>query len=169
VKGGFTVIQKSLRTDDDIERIFLKYSNLIYRLAFSQTQNKNDADDVFQEVFLRYMKGKKNFESEEHEKAWLIRVTINCSKKLWASAWFRNTVGLDENMAFEMQEENEIYHTLQQLPKKYRTVIHLFYYEDMSIAKISQTLGVKESAVRTQLTRARNLLRTNLKGDLDDV
>ena len=142
---------------------------MIYRLAFSQTQNKNDADDVFQEVFLRYIKGRKTFESEEHEKAWLIRVTINCSKKLWNSAWFRHTVALDENISFEMPQENEIYHALLQLPQIYRTVIHLFYYEDMSVAQISGVLGMKDSAVRTRLTRARDLLRTRLKGDFDYV
>jgi len=163
------VFHESLRTDDDIERAFLKYGDMIYRLAFSQTQNKNDADDVFQEVFLRYIKGRKTFESEEHEKAWLIRVTINCSKKLWNSAWFRHTVALDENIAFEMPQENEIYHALLQLPQIYRTVIHLFYYEDMSVTQISEVLGMKESAVRTRLTRARDLLRTWLKGDFDYV
>ncbi|MDF2631841.1 MAG: polymerase subunit sigma-24, partial [Caproiciproducens sp.] len=113
------MFHESLRTDDDIERAFLQYGNMVYRLAFSQTQNKNDADDVFQEVFLRYIKSRKAFESEEHEKAWLIRVTINCSKKLWSSAWFRHTVALDENISFEMPQENEIYHALLQLPQIY--------------------------------------------------
>jgi len=163
------VLQKSLRTDDDIEQVFHQYADLVYRLAFSQTQNKNDADDVFQEVFLRYMKETKAFVSEEHEKAWLIRVTINCSKKLWSSAWSRRTVALDENMIAEQPEETEVYSALMQIPQKYRTVIHLFYYEDMPVAKISEVLGMKESAVRTQLTRARNLLRTKLKGDFDYV
>ncbi len=163
------MLQKSLRTDDDIERVFHQYADMIYRLAYSQTQNKIDADDVFQEVFLRYMKETKPFESEEHEKAWLIRVTVNCCKKIWSSAWFRHTVELDENLALEMPEESEVYHSLMQLPKKYRTVIHLFYYEDMPVAQISRILGLKESAVRTQLTRARNLLKTKLKGDFDYV
>lgn len=163
------MLQKSLRTDDDIERVFHQYADLVYRLAFSQTQNKHDADDVFQEVFLRYMKEKSAFVSEEHKKAWLIRVTVNCSKKLRGSAWFRRTVALDENIASEQPQENEICSALQQLPQKYRTVIHLFYYEDMPVAKISEVLGMKESAVRTQLTRARNLLRTKLKGDFDYV
>lgn len=163
------MLQQSLRTDDDIERVFHQYADMIYRLAYSHTQNRNDADDVFQEVFLRYMKGTKSFESEEHEKAWLIRVTVNCCKKLWSSAWFRHTVELDENLALEMPEESDVYHSLLQLPKKYRTVIHLFYYEDMPVAQIGRILGMKESAVRTQLTRARNLLKTKLKGDFDDV
>jgi len=162
-------MQKSLRTDDDIERVMKQYADLVYRVAFSQTQNKNDADDVFQEVFLRYIKRNSAFESEEHEKAWLIRVTINCSKKLWNSAWFRHTVAFDQELVFEMPEENDISNALSQLPSIYRSVIHLFYYEDMSVAQISDVLGMKESTVRTRLTRARELLRTKLKGEFDYV
>lgn len=163
------MLQESLRTDDDIERVFHQYADMVYRLAFSQTQNRSDADDVFQEVFLRYMRRAGAFESEEHEKAWLLRVTVNCSRKLWRSAWFRRTVALDETVTFDMPEETGVARALLQLPQKYRTVIHLFYYEDMPVAKIAETLGMKESAVRTRLTRARELLRTKLKGDFDDV
>jgi RNA polymerase sigma factor, sigma-70 family len=163
------LLQESLRTDDDIERVFHQYADMVYRLAFSQTQNRSDADDVFQEVFLRYMRRAGAFESEEHEKAWLLRVTVNCSRKLWRSAWFRRTVALDETVTFDMPEETGVARALLQLPQKYRTVIHLFYYEDMPVAKIAETLGMKESAVRTRLTRARELLRTKLKGDFDDV
>lgn len=163
------MLQESLRTDDDIERVFHQYADMVYRLAFSQTQNRSDADDVFQEVFLRYMRRAGAFESEEHEKAWLLRVTVNCSRKLWRSAWFRRTVALDESVTFDMPEETGVARALLQLPQKYRTVIHLFYYEDMPVAKIAETLGMKESAVRTRLTRARELLRTRLKGDFDDV
>ena len=162
-------MQRSLYTNDDIERVLQQYANLVYRIAFSQTQNKNDADDVFQEVFLQYIKRNRAFESSEHEKAWLIRVTINFCKKLWNSAWFRHTVGFDQEMVFEMPEENDISHALSQLPPIYCSVIHLFYYEDMSIAQISEVLGKKESTVRTRLTRARELLRTKLKGDFDYV
>jgi len=162
-------MQKSLHTDNDIERVLQQYANLVYRIAFSQTQNKNDADDVFQEVFLQYIKRNSAFDSDEHEKAWLIRVTINFCKKLWHSAWFRHTVGFDQEMVFEMPEENDISHALSQLPPIYCSVIHLFYYEDMSIAQVSEVLGMKESTVRTRLTRARELLRTKLKGDFDYV
>lgn len=162
-------MHKSSRTDDDIERVFQRYSELVYRIAFSQTQNKSDADDVFQEVFLRYIKSNNTFESEEHEKAWLIRVTINCSRKLWSSAWFRHTVAFDQEIVFEMPEENDISHALSQLPPIYRSVIHLFYYEDMSVAQVSGVLDMKESTVRTRLTRARELLRTKLKGEFDYV
>lgn len=161
--------EKSLRTNDLIDETIEKYAGMVYRLAFSQTKNKSDADDVFQEVFLKYISTNRTFQSEEHEKAWLIRVTINCSKSLWLSAWRRHTVPLQEEIAFDMPEDDELYHVLLQLPKKYRAVIHLFYYEDMSIAQISEILHEKESTVRTQLTRARAELRNLLKGDCKNV
>lgn len=151
---------------------------MVYRLAFAHAKNKSDADDVFQEVFLRYIKSNCKFESEEHEKAWFIRVTINCVRKLWRSNWFRRMVSIDVNTLFEIQEvtisqgvelEIEIYHVLMKLPLRYRTVIHLFYYEDLSVAQISRVLNVKESTIRTQLTRARTILKEKLKGDFDYV
>ena len=107
------MLKNSLREEDYIEGIIDKYFNMVYKLAFSQTKNKTDADDVFQEVFLRYIKSNCKFENSEHEKAWFIRVTINCCRKLWSSAWFRHTVPLDEDISLEMQEENEIYHVIR--------------------------------------------------------
>lgn len=151
----------------DAETVIQFYSNMVYRLAFSQTKNQSDADDVFQEVFMRYIKKMPQFESENHRKAWLIRVTINCAQKLWAAPWRKKTVPLDENMIFERKEDSDLYEDLQKLPMKYRAVIHLFYYEDLSIQEISTVLRRKPSTVRTQLTRARNQLREQFKEDYD--
>ncbi len=155
----------NLTTDDVIN----KYSNMVYRLSFSQTKNISDADDIFQEVFLRYIKYNKTFESEEHLKAWLIRVTINCCKKLWHSAWFKRTTSLEDSFTFEIKEENDINYALCKLPVNYRTVIHLFYYEELSVREISEILNIKESTIRTRLTRARQSLKEILKGDYDYV
>ncbi len=83
---------ESLRTDDCIENVIKEYSNMVYRLAFSQTRNKSDADDIYQEVFFRYIKKNPKFETEIHRKAWFIRVTINCCKKMWLSSWFKKIV-----------------------------------------------------------------------------
>jgi len=157
---------QSLRTDDCIDEVIKKYSAMIYRLTYSRIPSKNDADDIFQEVFLRYISKKRIFENEEHRKAWLIRVTINCSKKLWTSAWFRKTVPLEDTITFEMQEESKLNSILTTLSPKNRTVIYLFYYEDMSIAQISKALGEKPSTIRTRLTRARAKLKEKLKGDI---
>lgn len=162
---------QSLRRDDDIEEIIKEYSNMVYRLAISLTKSKTDSDDIFQEVFLRYIKRNTEFDSEEHRKAWLIRVTINCSNSFWTSAWKKKTIHLsdtdqlEDHISFELQEETVLYNEITKLPKKYRTVIHLFYYEDMSIEQISKVLHIKPATVRTQLTRARAMLKVTLKGE----
>lgn len=160
---------QSLRTDDCVEKVVKFYADMVYRLAFARTGTKCDADEVFQEVFIRYIKKQPVFENEEHRKAWLIRVTINCSNKLWNSAWKRKIEPLAETIPFEAKEDIDLYNELQQLPKKYREVIHLFYYEDMSLEEISQALNRKNSTVRTQLTRARELLKIMIKEEDYDV
>lgn len=149
----------------DAEAIVKKYADMVYKLAFSQVHNKNDADDIFQEVFLRYFKNPQKFESEEHQKAWLIRVTINCSKKHWSSAWNRKTTALNKSFTFSMPEENILADALRKLSPKYRAVIHLFYYEGYAVEQISHILKVKQSTVRTQLTRARAQIGKMLKGE----
>lgn len=158
----------TLCTNDEVDAVIHTYSNMVYRLALSQTKNKADAEDVFQEVFLRLVANARPFETEEHRKAWLIRVTINCSRKLFGSAWFRRTVPLDhEVLQFDTPEKSEVYYAVLSLPRKYRTVIHLFYYEDLSIAQISEMLSQNESTIKSQLHRARKMLDLRLKGDFD--
>ena len=156
---------RSLRTNDCVDEVIEKNSNMVYRLALSQMKNKQDAEDVFQDVFLRYIAKPRTFESEEHRKAWLIRVTINRSRSVWA-AWFRKTEPLDNSLVAETTAENEISEYLAMLPQKYRSVIHLFYYEELSTKQISEILDAKESTVRTWLTRARSILREKLNGGL---
>ncbi|MPW24219.1 sigma-70 family RNA polymerase sigma factor [Alkalibaculum sp. M08DMB] len=141
------------------------FSDMVYRLAFSHTRNKSDADDIYQEVFLIYLRKKPQFKTEEHRKAWLIRVTINSCKKMWALPWRKKIVPLNETIVFETEEETNLHYELQKLPMKYRTVIQLFYYEDLSIEEISKALKQKPSTVRTQLTRARYKLKEILKED----
>ncbi|RFZ77664.1 sigma-70 family RNA polymerase sigma factor [Lacrimispora amygdalina] len=155
--------QQSLRTDDCTEKVIRYYSDMVYRLAFARTGTKHDADDVFQEVFLRYVKKKPVFVDEEHRKAWLIRVTINCSNNFWSSLWNKKTQELNDEILFETKESINIYSELQQLPPKYREVIHLFYYENMSLEEISLALNRKNSTIRTQLTRARAMLKKFIK------
>ncbi|KHD35659.1 ECF subfamily RNA polymerase sigma-24 subunit [Clostridium acetobutylicum] len=159
---------KTIPLDDKVSEVFEQYSDMVYKLALTRTKNKADADDVFQEVFLRFLKHSKEMDSEEHKKAWLIRVTINCSKKLFDSAWFRRTTPIEDNIKFN-DEEKEVYFSVMELPVKYRTVIHLHYYEDMTISDISKILKIKESTIKSQLKRARALLKLKLKGEYDDV
>ena len=143
----------------EYQEIVEKYSNMVYRLAYFYTNSKYDADDIYQDVFLKYLQNKKQFENEEHKKAWLIRVTINCCKKLWLSSWKRKIIPLDDEIKFEMEENIGLYNEIKKLPKKYRVVIHLFYYEQYSVKDISKILKQKESTIRTWLTRARKMLK----------
>lgn len=146
-----------------------KYFDMVLRLALARTGDKHHADDVVQEVFYRFVKKERNFESEEHLKAWLIKVTINCSKNVFLNDFFKNTLPLTEEITFENPEEGEVYYTVMSLPAKYRTVIHLFYYEDMPIKDISNLLNLKESTVKSQLHRAREMLKEKLKEDIEIV
>lgn len=145
---------------------FEKYANTVYRLAFVRTKNKADSDDILQEVFLRYMKVYEKMESEEHVKAMLLRITVNCSNSLKTSFWQKKTEPLDE----KLQSEDEITDTyvLQQvlnLPLKYRTVIHLHYYCGYSVEEIANLQNSNPSTIKTQLARARATLKKTIKAD----
>lgn len=117
---------------------------------------------------MRLVQHQDKISDEEHLKAWLIRVTLNCCKKQFDSAWRRKTVSMEEQKEAgyeEEYEENVIYKEVQNLPEKYRTVIHLFYFEEYSVKEIGEITGQKESAVKTQLSRARGILKEKLKGE----
>lgn len=151
--------------NDSVENVILYYSDMVYRLAYARMGSKQDADEIYQEVFLRYMKKQPVFQTEEHRKAWFLKVTINCSNSLWNSLWRKRTEPLKDDLALEDQKEIDLSHALKTLPAKYREVIHLYYYEDMSTDEISRLLGRKSSTVRTQLVRARAMLKKVLKED----
>ncbi|MEG1776183.1 MAG: sigma-70 family RNA polymerase sigma factor [Clostridia bacterium] len=158
---------RSQRTAAEIEAFIHRHSALVYRVAYARTNQKADADDVFQEVFLRYAAKLPTFESEEHQRAWLIRVTLNCASKHYASFWNRKTTALPEDFAFAQPEESGLAEALRQLPAKDRALVHLFYYEGYSTDEIAKLLRTKTSTVRTRLTRARAKLKVLLKGDYD--
>lgn len=148
------------------EAVFQKYADTVYRLAFVRTGSKNDSDDILQEVFLRYMKVWGKMESEEHIKATLIRITVNCSNSWLSSAWFKKTDPLDENIA--AAEDNSAQSTLSEvlkLPVKYRTVIHLHYYMGYSVAEIAELTKTNPSTVKTRLARARGRLKKTLEAE----
>ena len=147
---------------------------MVYRLAFLRTKSAADAEDVLQEVFVRCLRSNPAWADAEHQKAWFIRVTINCSKSLVTSAWRRHATPLEtvpepDSLLTEMQEETDVYGAVLQLPQKYRTAIHLYYYEGYSVREIAQMTGSTEPAVKSQLFRARELLREQLKGEFIDV
>lgn len=151
------------KKDESIEQVIDKYADMVYRLALARTQNKYDAEDVFQTVFMKYIKKAPVFNDEDHRKAWLIRVTVNCSKSIFLSPWHKNTQPLEETLQTEDPEKMELFQELKKLPQRYREVIHLFYFEDLSVSQISEILHRKESTVRTQLTRGRSILKSFMK------
>ena len=165
--------QESMRMDSIRESIE-RYTDMVYRLAFSMMKNKYDADDIHQEVFVQYISHYPKLESEEHKKAWLIRVTVNTCKNWWKSAWQRKVCGMLERQEVLESEEAilqwemryPIMEQVRNLPQKYKAVIHLFYYEEMSIKEIAEVLELKESNVRARLTRARQKLKEVLKEDV---
>lgn len=154
--------------DDAVRR----HADMVYRLAVLNTGNEQDAQDAFQEVFLKLFRHKDSIQSEEHLKAWLIRVTVNQCRSMAASAWNRKTVSLEavaEAAAPQDGEDHsEVYEAVKTLPEKYRQVIHLFYYEHLPISRIAQVLDRNEATVKTHLARGRSLLKEKLKGSFRD-
>lgn len=143
---------------------FYEYSDMVYRLAFARVRNKYDADDILQDVFLRYMKSKQAVTDHEHAKALLIRITINCTKSMFMGASRKKTAALDEFISVEMPARDTLEAVLA-LPLKYRTVIHLHYYCGYNVDELAKILDRKPSTVKSQLHRARLKLKDYLEGD----
>lgn len=152
-------MRKQTYKNDDANEVILRNSDMVYKLAYSQMKNKADADDVYQEVFWRYIKKRPLFNSSEHEKAWFIRVTLNCSKTAMKSFWKTKTVELDENTELIEPNTEDLSYALNCLPKKYNAVLHLFYYEDLTVEQIASIIKTSKSNVRMLLTRSRRALR----------
>jgi RNA polymerase sigma factor (sigma-70 family) len=152
-------------TNDVVTRAIEKYSDMIYRICFMYLKSEADSQDISQEIFLKLLQRKEPFESDEHEKAWLIRVTINKCKDFHKSFFHKNVCSI-ENMEIPTQDKTET-GVLQQvllLPQKYRDVIYLYYFEDYPVAEIAAILGEKENTVHTHLRRAKALLKDKLRG-----
>ncbi len=152
------------------EKAIDRYADMVYRLALSQMKNTNDADDLFQEVFVRLVSHIQDLESWEHVKAWLIRVTINCAKKHYGLYWNKNVDFIeelervaDQSGGYELPEEHPVRAAVQKLPPKYRLMIHLYYFEERTAAEIAQLTDQKESTVKSQLHRAREMLKGLIK------
>lgn len=162
-------MQSSMSIDPRIDEVIGRYYPMVYKLAYARTRNSYDAEDVLQEVFLRYIRKMPDFENEEHEKAWFLRVTINCSKNLFADFTRQKSASYIENTLGMTDDEKILDEYLDKLPKKYRTVIHLFYYEDLKILDIAKILNLKESTVKMHLTRARRLVKGYMGMEVENV
>lgn len=151
-----------------VEILIEKYRNNLYVMAFSVCKNTQDAEDVVQDTFIQYWSQKKEFESEQHIRAWLIRVAINKAKNKNNTFFRRNSLPLEDYMqtlAFESEESFGLFEAVMNLPEKYRIVIHLFYYEDYSVNEIANILKLTQNNVKTRMSRGRGLLRNTLKED----
>ena len=144
------------------EHAAVRYQNMVYRIALHYFGNSQDAEDAVQEVFLRLYAAEKSFESPEHLRRWLIRVTVNVCRDVLRSPWRRRRVSLEElpeEPVFDQPEQAALYREVMALPEKYRTVLNLFYYEELSVKEIGELLGLRTSAVTTRLHRARARLK----------
>lgn len=152
-------------TQDERTLVVERWGDMVWRLALARTANVSDAEDVFQEVFLRYFRHEHQLDNDEHRKAWLIRCTVNRANSLLTSPWRRKTVPLEVAAQVGVEDEyREVYSAVLSLPAKYRAVIHLHYFEGLSVAEIATDLDLPEGTVKSQLSRGRALLRDILEG-----
>lgn len=148
-----------------------QYQDTVYRVALHVLGSPFDGEDAVQEVFLRLYTHPKPFDSEEHLRRWLIRVTVNTCKNTLKSRWRKGRTSLDdvaETPVFDTPAEETLYQTVLALPGKYRAVLILHYYEELSTAEIGQILNIRQSAVTTRLSRARTMLKNKLGEERQD-
>ena len=154
-----------------VDELIACYQDNLYAVAFNICKNQMDAEDVVQETFVQYYTTKKQFEDQQHLRAWLIRVAINKAKNMTRTFWRRNKCSLEdymETLTFEDTDSRNLFEEVMKLPDKYRIIIHLFYYEDYSVKEIAKILKLSESNVKTRLSRGRTLLRNTLKEAWDN-
>ena len=152
---------------DKVLQAMKRYSSMVYRLAYARTRSHADAEDIYQEVFLKLAKADISFENQEHVKAWLLRVTVNCTVNLFRSAWrqhVQTVEALPERASVWDGDDRceALNRALDNLPARYRAVIHLYYYEEMSVDEISAALNTKPATIRSRLARGRERLKREL-------
>lgn len=162
-EGTFKAKEKQMRLST--EEAYGMFADNVFAAAFSVCRSKAESDDIVQDTFIKYHFGDTQFDSEEHIKAWLLRISVNKARDTVRSFRWKNVVAWEDYMnelQFVEPEDSSLFEAVMQLPDKYRIVVHLFYYEDMSIAEIAETLHTREGTVKSQLNRARKLLKTEL-------
>lgn len=154
---------------NNVKDVMEKYSDMVYRIALTRSGTIENAEDIFQEVFIKFSEKKPSFNNAEHEKAWFIRVTINLSKNINKSAWNRRVITLDESITFENKEESNVFSVVSELPQNYKTVIYLSYYEGYKVKEIAEIINKREGTIKTWLYRAREILKQKLEGGFENV
>ena len=158
-----------MKNEAEANRAVTLYADMVRRICFMYLKNYEDVEDVFQEVFLKYILYEKIFESDAHEKAWLIRVAINACKDILRSPFHKKVCSIEDIdlEPFYIQEtEGELLSCIFCLPSKYRDVLYLFYYEGYSAVEIAEIMHKKVNTIYTWLDRARKALKEQLGGDL---
>lgn len=158
-----------MRSEQEVNRAVEKYADTVFRICILHLKNKSDAEDIFQEVFFKFFAlNDKEFENANHEKAWIIRVTINACKDLIKSFFRSRTISIDELISVADEEKEDLSYVLEavlKLPVKYRDAIYLHYYEGYSALEIGEILGKNENTVYSILSRGRSMLKESLEGD----
>lgn len=161
---------------DAVEQVLNRFGDDILRLGYSYMKSREDAEDIVQDVLIRFMQSAKVFEDEIHVKAWLLRVAANLCKDKLKSASRQREVAIPEGYdvadsspeseyKYSQEEESDIMKAVMALPEKYRSVIHLYYFEEYVTAEIADILQKKEATVRSLLKRGREKLEKMMKGD----
>lgn len=160
-----------MRSEEEVKRAVEQYADTVRRLCMIHLKNYADTEDIFQTVFLKYALSTAVFESQEHERAWLIRVTINACKDLLKSFFRSRTVSIEEVLeqpAAPQEEHREVLEAVLSLPVKYREVIYLHYYEGYTAPEIGRILKKNVNTVYSLMKRAREMLRDRLGGEEDE-
>ena len=164
-------MQNELRSDEFLSDAMEQHGDAVYRLALCRLDSRADAEDVFQEVFLRLLRDTTDFRDAEHLKAWLLRVTVNCCNDLRRSAWFRRTAPLEaapEAAAPMLDGHDELWQAVRALPDDLRTAVWLHYVEGYGTDEIAAMTDCRPATVRTRLHRARKRLKLELEGTDDE-
>lgn len=157
-----------MRSEQEVNHAIGRYADTVFRLCMVSLKNSADAEDVFQTVFLKYALSNQRFETPEHEKAWLIRVTVSTCRDLLKSFFRKHTVSLEEipeSPSPASARQTEVLEAVRSLPKDYREVVYLHYYEGYTAREIAQLLRKNTNTVYTHLSRAREMLKEMLGGE----
>ena len=160
-----------MRSEQEVNYAIERYADMVLRLCMVRLKNPQDAEDVVQTVFLKYTLSSQIFETADHEKAWLIRVTVNCCRDLLKSFFRKHTVSLEDISEYAVQttpEQSSVLEAVRSLPKKYREVVYLHYYEGYTAPEIAGILHLHPNTVYTHLSRARDQLKEMLGGAADE-
>lgn len=158
-----------MRSEQEVNQVIERYADMVRRLCVIHLKNDADTEDIFQTVFLKYALHDAPFENDAHEKAWLIRVTINACRDLMKSFFRSRTVSIDELVeqpASLPPDHREVLEAVLSLPKKYKDVVYLHYYEGYTAPQMSQILGKNVNTIYTLLTRSKQILKEKLGGDV---